>query len=234
MGGLRFDSTVWTIIREAGQKDPRALEQFALKYREPVVTFIRQQGFPEQDAEDLAQEVFVRIFKNDVLQKADACRGRFRNLLIAVTKNLLYEELRKRQAAKRGGGQAIVSLDAARTDEESPEPVNVAVGEEDPGFQRLWMTHVLSLAMDRLRRENENYYQALHAYVTEGLDYNGVAEKLNTSLQNVKNYLRRGRLKLLQFVREEIASYSSSTEEYDAEVSAMWTVLGGAPPQAQP
>lgn len=232
MGGLRFDSTIWSMIRDAGQKDPRALEQFALKYREPVVAFIRQQGFPDQDAEDLAQEVFVRIFKNDILQKADSCRGRFRNLLIAVTKNLLYEEMRKRQAAKRGGGQSIVSLDAAPPDDETHTPLKAVAGEEDPGFQKLWMTHVLSLAMERLRKENENYYQALHAYVSEGLDYNGVAEKMNTSLQNVKNYLRRGRLKLLQFVREEIAWYSSSTEEYDAEVSAMWTVLGGQPPEA--
>ena len=50
-----FQTTLWTVIKEAAHGDGAALEDFIVKYRPPVVGFIRRQGLTYV-ADDLAQD----------------------------------------------------------------------------------------------------------------------------------------------------------------------------------
>ena len=93
-----FPSTIWTTIRLAGEQEQDALEEFAQRYRAPILNYIQKRGFLGNDAEDLCQDVFVRVLQGRVLAKADRERGRFRSLLLAVTSRVIQHRLRKRTA----------------------------------------------------------------------------------------------------------------------------------------
>jgi DNA-directed RNA polymerase specialized sigma24 family protein len=145
-----FETTIWTVIRKAGDRDPASLEEFASRYRPAVLAFIRRKGFTETDAEDLCQDVFVRILSGDVLAKADAAKGRFRSLVLAVTVHVLQDRWRKKPDLPR-------TLEAV---------------DHDPDFDRAWAIHLAGRAMDRM---DAPYGAVLRAHVAgEAQDRNKV------------------------------------------------------------
>lgn len=139
-----FPTTIWTTIEMAGARDPGALEAFAREYRAPVLAAIEQRGFADGDAEDLCQEVFLRILSGDVLARADAAKGRFRSLLLAVTMHVVQHRLAKRRE--------IVTDDL--------EPL-----ERDPDFDRAWVLHLAERAMRRLRAASSPYFEVLRDHL---------------------------------------------------------------------
>ncbi len=139
-----FPTTIWTTIRQAGQDDSEALEQFAENYRRPVLQFIRKKGFLEQEAQDICQDVFLRLLNGRVLAKADGNRGRFRSLLLAVTSHVILDRLRKRKEPPLG-------------DEICP----VEEPEKNDEFDRTWVLYLAEQAMAELRTESAHYYRIL-------------------------------------------------------------------------
>lgn len=216
MSRSRFESTVWLTIWKARDNDPGALDDFVRRYRAPIEKFIVQNGFGHADAEELAQEVFLRIFKNNVLKKARRERGRFRSLLLTLTRHVIQDERRRRGAAKRGGNHVTVS--PQHTSEDSlPLEELIATHTEDREFDNLWVRNILKLALERLRSENELYYTAFTMNLDD-YDYKEIAERMDKSPKEVDNYVYRARQKLIRLIREEIARYASSPQEYRDEV----------------
>jgi len=189
-----FQSTLWTVIRGADRGEEAALRQFALKYRGPIVSYISRRGLPN-DAEDLAQEVFLRLLQDRVLSKADPSRGRFRSLLLAVTRHVIGHHRERESAQKRGGGNV-----------RSLENVDVSSQEPDESFDREWVSHLVEVALARLAREHPNYHDALQQSVLDGAP--GIDH----------NLIHRGKKKVAEYLREQIQEYSLSREDYEAEL----------------
>lgn len=169
-----FQSTLWTVIRGAGQGDESALRDFVLKYRPPVLAYLARRGF-RAEAEDLAQEVFLRVFQDRVLLKADPSLGRFRSLLLSVTRHVLGHHVERELAKKR----------------QPPPPVPEPATDED--FDREWVAHLIEVALARLAKEHPNYHDALRASLDgKASDYNHVArgkKKLGEYLRDqVRDY----------------------------------------------
>ena len=207
---VQFQSTLWTRMQLVRKNDSGAVREFVDRYRAPVFHFIRNAGFGEADAEELAQDVFTRLLAEDVLAKAERDKGRFRSFLLAVTRNVLREERRRRGAARRGGGAAPVSLDQ--------EAVAEPAAPEEEEFDRAWMGNLLSAALAALEQEQPLYHRALRAHLQENREYKDIAAELGKSLQDVKNYIHRARQRLTELLQREVSRYASSTEEYEEEV----------------
>ena len=139
-----FPTTVWTTIRRAGDEDDAALERFARAYRAPVLRYIRGRGFAPGDAEDLCQEVFLRILNGRVLERADARHGRFRSLLLSVTRHVIVDRARRRSETP------VANL----------EPVD-----RDPDFDREWALELTWRAIDSLRQSGSRYHEVLSAHL---------------------------------------------------------------------
>ncbi len=74
-----FSETHWSIVIAAGQKDSRAgeaLQKLCEVYWYPLFAFLRRQGYSRQDAEDLTQEFFARLFARNDLATVDRSKGR--------------------------------------------------------------------------------------------------------------------------------------------------------------
>jgi RNA polymerase sigma-70 factor (ECF subfamily) len=55
-----------------------ALTSLCQAYWYPIYEYIRNRGYPAQDAQDLTQEFFARLIEKNFAGQADRGRGRFR------------------------------------------------------------------------------------------------------------------------------------------------------------
>ena len=97
--------------RRASPEGEKALAGLCQVYWYPLYAYIRRQGAPQADAQDLTQQFFVHVLSTDLLAAADRQRGRFRAFLLTALKNFLANEHRRAAAVKRGGPQPPLSLD---------------------------------------------------------------------------------------------------------------------------
>ena len=113
-----FVTTRWSLILSgagsgSGDREIRqALAELCQIYWRPIFLFIARRGYSREDAEDLTQDFFVRILKEDWLQKADPARGRFRSLLLKSLQNFLNDAVDRRNSRKRGGDISFISWDS--------------------------------------------------------------------------------------------------------------------------
>ncbi len=212
-----FESTLWSRIGDVQKGEPSAVWTFVDRYRPPLVKYVSRKGFSPEDAEDLAQEVMIRLFTKDALARADRERGRFRSFLIGICKNVMREERSRRGAKKRGGGDKPIPLS------DVPE---IATHASDEEFDRLWAEQLLARAFDALRTENPRQHRVLLIRFQEDISAAELAERLNRSVQHVRNDLHRSRKRLARFVRAEIARYCSSKEEFDDELALFVSLAG--------
>jgi len=214
---VHFESTVWTVIEGAKRRDPAAVERMISDYTAPLLGFIRNRGFSPEDAEDLLQEVLVRIYDSDFLKKADRLKGKFRSILLGVTKKCILKHYEKRGAQKRGGGAASVSLEDLRVEEDGEIPIAFADNED---FNRLWFQNVFRLSMRKLEEEcartNKPHHQALTMKL-RGSSYQEISRQLGLSETDVTNLLHAAKKKLQGIAQEVIAGYSSTSEEFAQE-----------------
>jgi RNA polymerase sigma-70 factor (ECF subfamily) len=212
---VAFETTLWTVVRNARAGGPDAATTLVARYRDPVRRWLRARGLSDADADDLAQETFVRLFAEGVLAKADPAKGRFRSLLLAVARNVVLHHREREGAQKRGAGRVVPLAD-----------LDVAARDRDADFDREWVAHLIQVALDRLEKENANYFRAVKLALVEQQSHREIAAAMKKTEDEVRNYVSRGRAKLIDLLHDEIRAYSSSGEEYEDEVKYLSQFFG--------
>ena len=112
-----FLTTHWSLVEGVQkQQDPdRALIGLLLeRYWKPVYCYIRRQGYPNEEAEDLTQGFFHEVVLNrQLVQRADRAKGRFRAFLLHALKQYLVDDLRRQSVRKNIPKDKLVPLDIA-------------------------------------------------------------------------------------------------------------------------
>lgn len=216
-----FRTTAWSMIAGAAAGGDAAARLVRL-YRRPIVRFVESRLPKGEDAEAIANDVLLTVLDPDFLAKADKAKGRFRHLLLAVTRFTLNNALRKATRQKRGGGQAPVSLD----DLAQHPPTR----EEEDGFTKDWAVEMLGQAMRRFKEacaeKGKSEYEAVRLRDLEGLSVEEIAKRLGKKETNVTTLIHRGRLALREHILETIRGYCSSDEEYEEEVRTLMAYVG--------
>ena len=95
-GRSDFPTTRWTLVIAAA--DPRrtearsALVSLCEAYWYPLYAYIRRRGYAADQAQDLAQDFFVRVLEGRYLDRADPDKGRFRAFILTSLKFFLADE----------------------------------------------------------------------------------------------------------------------------------------------
>jgi RNA polymerase sigma-70 factor (ECF subfamily) len=219
-----FGSTLWDWISLARQGNQEAMERIFTNYRAPIFKFVRRCGFAPPDSEDITHDVFLEILEHGVIGRASPDLGRFRSLLIAITKNQIRTRLRRNRAQKRGGEKPARGV-AFDTDIE-PE---ARIPDEERVFDQMWTMHLLHRAFKRLERVSRQrgtmHDEIVRLSVFEGASYSEIASQLNLPPGSARNLLHRGRQRLIEFLREEVALYTRRDKEYREEVDHVLRVL---------
>src|SRR5713101_2250946 len=153
-----FATTHWSVVLAASQTESpqaeAALEKLCRTYWYPLYAYVRRQGHSPHDAQDLTQGFFARLLEKNWVGAADREKGKFRSFLLSLLNHYLTDERDRANAAKRGGGKVMISLDEQTAEKLfSGEPASCLSPERE--FERRWATALLQQAMTRLREEFE-------------------------------------------------------------------------------
>lgn len=161
------------IARVIAQRDPHAFRQLVLRYQSSVRRWARRfHDGNEAAADDLAQEVFIRVHRALPTYRGEAC---FSTWLYRITFNIAISQ--KRLARER--------WEAVNLEEVESELPHV----EHP-FGTTEVRHDLETAMATL---SEPQQWALRLNLEEGLSHQEVAEVMGIPLGTVKTHLLRGK-----------------------------------------
>ena len=141
-----------------------------------------------QDAEDLTQETFIRVFRS--LSRYEA--GTFEGWLHRITTNLFLDMVRRRQKIR----MEALPEDYDRVPSADPDPGQIyADANLNPELQR---------ALDALSPE---YRAAVVLCDIEGLSYEEIAATLGVKLGTVRSRIHRGR----QSIKEALVGAGHTT-----------------------
>ena len=214
------------------RKRPRRWPSCAASYWYPLYAYVRRQGRTVEDAQDLTQEFFARLLERKYLRLADRSRGRFRTFLISSLKHFLINEWSKANCEKRGGGRAIISLDAEETETRfRAEPADDRT--PDKAFGRQWAMVVLNRVLDQLQTEfatsnRGQGFEELKSLLTGENDdstYAEIARRLGMTEGNLKVTIHRLRHRYRELLRKEISLTVEDPEVIDEEIRELIAAL---------
>lgn len=234
----RFATTRWTVVlaaRRAGTPDGgAALEALCRAYWFPLYAYVRRTGKGPHDAQDLTQAFFQKLLEKSWLDAASRERGRFRTFLLVALKRFLANARDAACAAKRGGGVAFVSLEAAPEAESRYLAESAREADADALYERRWALALLDRAMMRLREDyrasgREGDFETLKVWLTAGrgeVPYTQVARDLGVAEGAARVAVHRLRKRFRDLFREGVAETVAEPGEVDAELRHVATILG--------
>jgi RNA polymerase sigma-70 factor, ECF subfamily len=160
------------VLRKAQRGDERAFSVIVRTYETPVFNYVLRLVGDRSLAEDLTQEVFLRVFQG--LPKF-SLRCKFTTWLFQVTKNRVLDELRANERRPRH----LVALDDIPPLEVVDAPI-----ERGETVEALWR------AIDGLSTDLK---MALLLRDVAGLSYTEIADALEVTLATVKWRIYKGR-----------------------------------------
>jgi len=171
------------------QDDETAFEQLVRRWETPMLNFFYRAMGDLDEAEDLRQDLFVRLYTYRASYRGD---GTFRAWLYQLATNLLRSHLRRTKT--------VVSLDAVESDgaSESPE-VSDTVPTVGEIAQRGERERLLRQLLERLAPDDR---EALLLRYYEELPYREISQALNIAETSAKSRVYRAIEKLRQLVAE--------------------------------
>jgi RNA polymerase sigma-70 factor (ECF subfamily) len=230
--------TRWTLVLGARGESPvgqSALSELCEAYYAPVLTFIRQSGRQDEAARDLTQEFFARLLAGRGLDTVQQGRGRFRSFLLGAVKHFLADQHDRAQAAKRGGGQTVVSIEAGTgtgttTELQIPDPAGPV---PDTVFDRQWAVTLVERALDVLSAElasvrKAEQFDTLKPWLLGELDtlsQADAARQLGLTEGAAKVAIHRLRKRFRALVKAEIAQTVNDAAQVQDELRYLLEVL---------
>jgi RNA polymerase sigma-70 factor (ECF subfamily) len=181
--------------------DEASFDELLHRYRTPVVNFIHRMVRDQAAAEDLAQEVFIRVYnaRNKYTPSA-----KFTTWLFRICTNLALNSLRDgRRRQKEVSLDAPPEEDAARLDVPSREPrIDERLMERD-------RARAIRRAIDRLP-EKQRAAVLMHKY--QEMEYAEIADALDCSESALKSLLFRA----YETLRVELSSLVGAPAAFSA------------------
>ena len=199
----------------------------AKAYWKPIYKYLRIHYRMEPElAEDVVQGFFERTFSGDLLASYDPEKARFRTFLRRCLDHYAIDQHRRGTTAARGAG--IPALDLAAAETELVGSIAAAPGDV---FDREWLRHVMSLAVDRLLERLTKQGKATHVelfrrfhLVDEPPAYDVVAAELGIKVTDVTNWLHATRRDLRRVSLELLRELTANEDEFADEAMVVFGI----------
>jgi RNA polymerase sigma-70 factor, ECF subfamily len=190
--------------------EPGAFQEMVDAYQHRLVAVMHHLVGNSDEAEDLAQEVFLRVYR---ARKKYRPRSKFSTWLFTIANNLALNALRTRQR------KPVVPLDVRDSGPLGPRPAEQIVKDKGNSpstrIQNLELVAIIQRALGEL---NERQRMAVVLNKFEDMNYSEIAEVMGLTTQAVKSLLSRARTNLRQVLGPYVfMDGDSAPEEPDEE-----------------
>jgi RNA polymerase sigma-70 factor (ECF subfamily) len=174
-----------------------AFEQLVANYQSRLVGVMHHLVGNAAEAEDLAQEVFLRVYR---ARKKYRARCKFSTWLFTIANNLALNVLRSR---KRRPAISLSLRDSGPLGARLAEQLVTAPSGSQPirRMQRQELTTVIRDALDKL---NERQRLAVVLNKFEDMNYAEIAEVMGLTVKAVKSLLCRARMNLRDALKDYV------------------------------
>lgn len=173
------------LIRRAAQKDEQAFEQLMLLHQKAVYNICYRMAGNAEDALDLSQEVFLKLWRTLEQYQFDAA---FSTWLYRMTQNACIDFLR-RQKRQQHASLTVSDDEAAGKELSVPDPAPLP--EDRVIFNE--KQEAIRTAMNALPSD---FREILELRVVRNLPYEQIAQIMGLPVGTVKSRLARARLQL--------------------------------------
>jgi RNA polymerase sigma-70 factor (ECF subfamily) len=171
------------------QGDTAAFEQLVDKYKQPVMNVVYRMLRDATEAEDVAQNVFVQVYKSAGRYEVSS---KFSTWLFTIARNLCLNELRRRSR------HPADSMDAAHPDQEDQPWQQFEDKKSFSPPDTLLQGELEEKIEESMAELPENQRTAILLCRQDELSYEDIANVLQCSLSATKSLIHRGRETLKQ------------------------------------
>ncbi len=179
--------------------DRAAFTELVEKYKQPVMNFVFRTLRDETEAEDLAQNVFLQVFKSRARYERTA---KFSTWLFTIARNLCLNEIRRRS---RHPAESLEETHSENDDQPSRQYEDKKVFLPTENVLHGELAKKIDEALAELP---ENQRTAILLCRQDELSYEEIAEILDCSLSATKSLIHRGR----ESLKEKLKPYLQTGE----------------------
>jgi RNA polymerase sigma-70 factor (ECF subfamily) len=171
------------LMRRTAAGDDGAFRELVLRWQNPLINFFYRSTHDRQTSEDLAQGVFIRLYRSAATYEPSA---KFSSYLFFIARNLLINEHRRR----------------VRKPADTFDPLAFApeISSTDESTRRCAeIEEAFAAAVTQLPEKQRT---AILLYKQQELAYEDIATAMHTSVTLVKTWIFRGRVRLKELLRD--------------------------------
>jgi RNA polymerase sigma factor (sigma-70 family) len=192
----RESGTHGTLLRRLGDgADPMAWDEFFARYWPLIFAMARHRDCSEHTAEEIVQEVMLKVFQQRDVFRYDPRQGRFRDWLGTLVRNKVAEHRRRpAQRVRARGGDSDVATVGVQSRETQP----------DAAWEAAFEQSLLTAMLDVLRREMDpEVYLAFELFALQDVPCGAVVRTTGLS----RHAVYRTRRRVFQRLRELAGTY---------------------------
>jgi RNA polymerase sigma-70 factor (ECF subfamily) len=235
-----FPTTHWSLVQRAGE-DPSDAQRDALgdllkQYLGAFRTYVMSKyQVSAHKAEDLVSGFIAsRVVEKNLIGKADAGRGKFRNFLMTALERYVIDQLREDSAVKRGGDSSRQDV----ADLRDRIPGRSAGDDPAAAFDAGWARDIIRQAIERMREATEKSRPELWCIFSDRVlgpaydntaptAYQAMIKRLGFADEGqAANALHTAKRIFARILRGVVAEYAMTAEEVDEEIASLKLTVG--------
>jgi RNA polymerase sigma-70 factor (ECF subfamily) len=183
------------LVRRCISGDAAAWEEIVQRYHRRIYNMCYRFAGSADDAQDLAQEVFIKMYRT--LSSYDAERGALMTWMTTLTRNLLVDHFRKTKHDRMTD-----SLDTTSSEHEDAMPLGERIPDRGPApDSRVQSREARETVHEALQKLSPELREAVILRDLQDMDYREIATVLKVPEGTVKSRINRGRGELARLLQ---------------------------------
>lgn len=179
--------------------DNDAWEELVREYRSLVYSICHLSAISDQDADDLAQEAFIKIWMN--LPNYDPQRGGLRSWIASVTRNLRVDRFRR-----RGNDRITDSMDDGWESAGVATPAMQLIDARQSPHDSVFSNEAQAIVYGAVNEISPIMRDVVTLHLTQELDSREIAHRLSIPEGTVKSRVHRGIAQLAALLNPQQAA----------------------------
>ena len=184
-----------TLIKKAQKGDVESFEEILYRYQSIIYNISYRFAGSSEDAEDMTQEVFIKIFRNI---NSFQFKSKLSTWIYRVTTNTCLDIVKRKK-----DNMTAFSLDDTLEDGEG-KLLSSEIADSRPTPDKQAEQHEIKNAVNKaISQLPEDYRAVVILRDIHGLPYDDIAEIVDCSVGTVKSRISRGRRKLREILLKD-------------------------------